>query len=67
MTRLGRPPGPPEAVRARHVRVPVNDVEGAVLDAWAAREGRPLAELVREAVLRRARRARHRQTVPDRG
>lgn len=62
--RLGRPPGPPEAVRARHVRVPVNGAEGATLDAWAAREGRPLAELVREAALRRARR---RQTVPDRG
>jgi len=53
---LGRPPIPPEEVRARHVRVPVNEAEGAALDAWAEREGRPLAELVRDVAVRSARR-----------
>lgn len=55
--RLGRPAGPPEAVRERHVRVPVNEAEGAALDAWSKRAGRPLAELVRETALRAAKRA----------
>ena len=47
--KLGRPPGPPEEVRARHTRVPVSEAEGAALDAWAAREDRPLAALVWQA------------------
>jgi len=54
--RLGRPPIPPAEVRARHVRVPVNEAEGAALDAWAKREGRPLAELVRDVAVRAAKR-----------
>lgn len=53
----GRPPVPPAERRERDVRVSVSEAEGAALDAWAAREGRPLAALLRELGLRRARRA----------
>lgn len=53
----GRPPLPPGEVRARAVRVPVSDAEGAALDAWAESQGRPLAACVRDVALRAARRA----------
>ncbi len=54
----GRPALPACERRTRHVRVPVDRAEGAAFDAWAAREGRPLAELVRAAALARAKRTR---------
>jgi hypothetical protein len=43
--------------RRRDVRVPVSPMEGALLDAWAEREGVPLAELVRDAALEAAARS----------
>lgn len=58
MTRIGRPPKPANEKASRHVRVPVTPAEGAELDAWAEREGRPLAELARRVALRAARRVR---------
>ena len=62
--KLGRPPIPPEEVRTRHVRVPVSEAEGQVLDAWSAREARPLAALVRETTLRAAKRVRDLTLIP---
>ncbi len=55
---MTRRPLPPDERRTRHVRVPVSALEGATLDAWVLREGRPLAELVRAAALARAKRTR---------
>jgi hypothetical protein len=52
----GRPPIDPATALLRRVPVRVTEAEGAILDAWAAREGRPLATLVRERALRAARR-----------
>lgn len=51
-----RPAG--EAKRGHAVRVQVTQAERAELAAWAAREGRPLAELLRDRGLRAARRSR---------
>ncbi len=54
---MTRRPLPPDERRTRHVRVPVSALEGATLDAWVRREGRPLAELVRGVALAKARRS----------
>lgn len=55
--KLGRPPKPARERRERDVRVPVNAAEGRALDAWSEREGKPLAELVRECAMRAAARS----------
>lgn len=51
----GRPPAG-DAKRSQRLEVVVTPAERAVLDAWAEREGRPLAELLRDRGLRAARR-----------
>lgn len=57
-TRLGRPPHPVSERRAlRRVQIPCTEDEHDALTAWAAREGQPLAVLIRERSLRAARRA----------
>lgn len=55
-TRLGRPPLPDSERRDRWLHVRLSDADHATLTAWAAREGQPLAVLIRERSLRAARR-----------
>jgi hypothetical protein len=53
----GRKALPDAQRRSDRVVFPVNAIEAEQLDAWAAREGRPMAELVRALALREARRS----------
>lgn len=52
----GRPPLDPADVRSATTLHRWTPAERAELDAWVSRTGRPLAELVRKAALRAARR-----------
>lgn len=55
----GRPRTSTDGVaRARDVRIPVSPEECETLTAWAKREGKPLATIAREHLLRTAKRAK---------
>ena len=51
----GRTPLPAEAARRTPMSLRVTPAEHALLAAWGAAEGRPVAELVREAAIAWAR------------
>lgn len=52
--RLGRPPLPPEALRAKSLRVKMTNAEHAAIMELARRLNRPAGEIMRNDALNRA-------------